>query len=144
MSREAKIGAAGITLALIVVVLGAITGSGEQGTSEILFTAGIALVAGAIVFGLVVPWAKSTTETRAAGRPERTGLVMSILGFLTIVAFWSGLPIILGAGGAALGQVGRERSVSAGRGRLSMAAIVVGGIAAFLGFMVFVLERAGV
>lgn len=144
MSWEAKIGLVNMVLVAVVVVLGALTGPGEQGTSELIFTAGIALIAGAIVFGLVVPWAKNAADARATGRPARAGLVMSILGFLTVVVFWSGLPIILGAGGAALGQVGRERTSSAGRSRLSMAAVIVGGIAAFLGFALFVLERAGV
>lgn len=144
MSREAKIGVISMALVLIVVVVSALTGPGEQGAGDLIFTAGVAVIAGGIVFGLVVPWAKNAAGARAEGRPARAGFVMSILGFLTVVAFWSGLPVILGAGGAALGQVGRERAVTAGRGGLSMAAIIVGVIAAILGLSFVVLERAGI
>jgi hypothetical protein len=144
MSREAKVGIASILLVLGLIVVSGITGPGDQGTVAVLLTLGIAVIAGAIVFGLVVPWAKNGTSKRAEGRPSRAGLTMSILGFLSIVAFWSGLPIILGAGGAALGQVGRERSVTAGSGGVAMAALIVGIIAAVVGMIIVPLEIIGI
>jgi hypothetical protein len=53
-------------------------------------------------------------------------LTLSILGLLTVVAFWSGLTPILAGGGALLGWAGRD----ADRGRaMSWAAVVIGAIA---------------
>ncbi|MDP9382208.1 MAG: hypothetical protein M3Q29_19110 [Chloroflexota bacterium] len=49
------------------------------------------------------------------------------------MAFWSGLPIILGGAGVALGMAGQERAAEAGRGRLAMAAVIVGALAVLLG-----------
>lgn len=144
MSREAKIGIVSVLLAFAAVNLAGLTGPGDHGAVEVLLAVGIVVIAGAIVFGLVVPWAKGSSSKRAEGRPSRAGLTMSILGFLSIVAFWSGLPIILGAGGAALGQIGREQAATSGRGGLAIAALIIGTVAAVIGFMLVPLERMGI
>jgi hypothetical protein len=86
--------------------------------------AALILVVTALVFGLLLPWA-------AKRWPENAGLIVSILGFLTVAAFWSGLPIVLGGAGATLGMVGRERV--AGKTGLATAAVAVGVIAVVLG-----------
>ena len=87
------------------------------------------LVVAAILFGLLIPWAKKRS-------PAMTGLIISILGFLSLAAFWSGLPIVLGGAGATLGLSSRE-SV-AGRGKAT-AAIAVGAGAVIVGLLVTVL-----
>jgi hypothetical protein len=41
---------------------------------------------------LLLPWAQKRW-------PEKAGPIVSILGILTVAAFWSGLPIVLGGAG---------------------------------------------
>jgi hypothetical protein len=143
MSREATIGIGATVVAIAVALYANLPVRDDGSLLEVLILVGfVALVAG-IVFGLVVPWAKRAMAN-LSNRPATTGIVVSILGFLTIVAFWSGLPVILGAGGAVLGQVGRERAGNAGRGGLAMAALVIGVIAAVGGVAVLVLEQLGI
>ena len=97
----------------------------EQSQKDSLWqVAALILVVTALVFGLLLPWA-------AKRWPEKAGLIVSILGFLTVAAFWSGLPIVLGGAGATLGMAGRERV--AGKTGLATAAIAVGVVAAILG-----------
>jgi hypothetical protein len=73
------------------------------------------IAAGAlVVFAGVVP------------RVEQTGAVgvaLSTAALLAIAVFWSGLPIVLAAGGAALGWTARDRFV--GRAAIALAALAV-------------------
>jgi prepilin signal peptidase PulO-like enzyme (type II secretory pathway) len=84
------------------------------------------LVVALIVFGVVVPWA-----TRRSAGGAGTGLVLSLLGVLTVVAFWSGLPPVLAVGGIVLGYVGR-RADTIRRRRVAGAAIGLGALALIL------------
>jgi quinol-cytochrome oxidoreductase complex cytochrome b subunit len=140
MSRETLIGLGAVVVAVMVAAVANLSGQAAS-LGEVLILLGFVLVVAAIVFGLVVPWAKRTMEMGAGNRPAKTGMVLSILGFITIVAFWSGLPVILGAGGAALGQVGRERAASVGRSGLSLVALIIGVIAVVGGAGTLILER---
>ena len=75
-------------------------------------------VAAAVVFGLVVP--RALRHESAGGR----GLVMGVLGLLLVMpAFWSGLPLLLGAGAALVGQAGRHAERGSGK---AIASLVVG------------------
>lgn len=84
----------------------------------------------AVVYALVVPWAMKRS-------PQKAGLVVSILGFLSLAAFWSGLPVVLGGAGAALGAAGREQTVE--RRGLSTAALAIGGVAVVMGTIVAII-----
>jgi hypothetical protein len=143
MSRETMIGLVAVALAIAVAAIANLSG-GVAELREVLILLGFVLLVAAIVFGLVVPWAKRTMEIERGNRPAKAGMVLSVLGFITIVAFWSGLPVILGAGGAALGQVGRERAASAGRSGLSLVALIIGVIAVVGGAGTLILERLGI
>lgn len=88
-----------------------------HGLGEYLIVLAIIAVGALVVFGWVVPrWASSPD----AGR---TALALSVLGVLSIAAFWSGLPPVLAAGGAALGWAARERL--AGRLAIALAAFAL-------------------
>lgn len=82
----------------------------EDSLLEYLVVLGIIGVATIVVFGVVVRRGLRTES--AAG----TALVLSTLGVLTVVAFWSGLPPVLAGGGIVLGwssrQAGRRRWVA--------------------------------
>jgi hypothetical protein len=83
---------------------------------------GLALLWTAVVFGIVARLAE-----RTANRAAWTGCVCGVLGVLTVVAFWSALPPVLGAAAVYLGLVGRNgrRWLGAGAVVLGVAAIVL-------------------
>ncbi len=118
-----------IALATVLAAVGTYASSNDQNTREFLIVCAIIAVAAAVVFGLVVP---RGLEREAAGA---TALTLSILGLLSIVAFWSGLPPILAAGGALLGWAGRN--AERGRG-LCRAALVIGALALAADLAVYV------
>ena len=63
------------------------------------------------------------------------GLVLSALGVLTVAVFWSGLPVVLGAGGVLLGWKARDQMP----GR---AALALGALAIVADVVVYVLDMA--
>lgn len=94
------------------------TAMGAHDVGELaVVVAACAVVAGG-VFGFVLP--RAMREESAPG----TALTLSVLGLLLIVpAFWSGLPMVLGAAGALLGYAGRAARTGA---KGSITALVVG------------------
>lgn len=95
----------------------------------------VVLVIAAIVFFLIVP------RGERSNRPAVPGLVCSIIGLLLVFpAFWSGLPIVLGAGGSVLGQAGRGSRRSTGGG-FALGAIVVGIAAIVLNLLALLFDR---
>lgn len=115
-----------IAVATALAAVGSFGGNEKYGAKEFLVVCAIIAVAGAIVFGLVVP---RSLQGEASGA---TALTLSILGLLTVLVFWAGLTPILAGGGALLGWAGR----AADRGRrMSVAAIVIGALA-LVGYLV--------
>ena len=115
-----------IALATTLAAVGTYGGNEQQGTREFLVVCAIIAVAAAVVFGLVVP---RGLQREAAGA---TALTLSILGLLTVLAFWSGLTPILAGGGVLLGWAGRD----ADRGRGTCRAAVGIGALALVGYLV--------
>jgi len=115
-----------IALATVLAAVGTWAGGDEQGAREFLVVCAIIAVAAAVVFGLIVP---KGLQREAAGA---TALTLSILGLLTVLAFWSGLTPILAGGGALLGWAGRD--AERGRG-MCRAAIGIGALS-LVGYLV--------
>jgi len=70
-------------------------------------------VAAVLVFGVLAPLALRAVESgSAAGR--RWAVALSVISVLSLVVFWSGLPLLVGSAGALAGKAGREQ---AGRSR---------------------------
>src|SRR3954462_4061653 len=91
--------ALGAGIALVLAAVGTFwnlnAGStNDRGMREFLVVAGIILVATAVVFGLVV-------RTAAQGNAGRRALILAVLGVLSIVVFWAGLPSVLACGAIA-------------------------------------------
>jgi hypothetical protein len=87
-------------------------------TAEMIISPAIAAVVAIGLFGWLLP------SRMVAGAPG-TALTLSVLAVpLTVVAFWSGVPVLLGVAGAMLGAA----SVGAGRNR-SYAAVGLGALA---------------
>jgi hypothetical protein len=133
MSRTTQIGVSkqiGIASVLVAVVaLGFANlisnAEHEQGGAP-EFALMVALCGGVALwlFGRVIPRAAEAGEN-----PARTGMLTSAVGLLSVVVFWTGLPFVLGAGGAVLGAMGRER----GTQRVLATAALVVGVLAVLG-----------
>jgi hypothetical protein len=124
------VAAALATLALLVLVNFVDVEAGESGgTIEFVVTGAVALGALLLVFGWYAPRAE---------RPAIGGLTAGLFGLVSVLAFWSGLPFVLGAAGIALGARGRESNPRAG-----VAAIVTGVAAIALGVTLAVLDQLG-
>lgn len=90
----------------------------------------VLLVVAVVLFFVVVPRASRSN------RPAVVGLACSILGLLLVVAFWSGLPIVLGTAGALLGRGARTTG-----GGLALAAVIIGVAAIVLDLLGFLVDR---
>jgi hypothetical protein len=91
-------------------------------------------VLAAIVFGVVVPRGLS-----GAWPTARTGLILSVLGLLTVIAFWSGAPPIFAFAGILLGYVARQR----GQSGLATAAVAIGVLALVADIAIYIGDQAG-
>lgn len=86
------------------------------------------IVASAVIFGLVVP--RALRQESAGGR----GLAIGVIAVLLVIpAFWSGLPMLLGACAALIGYAGKRAGTGSGK---SMASLVVG-LFAVIGYVAF-------
>jgi hypothetical protein len=110
---------AGVLSLLLVMAATAVAnfaGSGENG-GPAEYAVGVAVCAllAALLFGRVLP---STAD------PARAAWIVAVLGVVTLAAFWSGLPIVLGMGAVYAGsRAGRKAPVAIGA--LTIVAAVV-------------------
>lgn len=94
---------------LCLVASAALSLSTAHDTPERVTVLVVEVVAAAVLFGLVVP---RGLRRESAGR---TACVLGALGLLLLVpAFWSGLPLLLGAAAALLGFAGRRAARGSG------------------------------
>ena len=108
------------------VVSSVFTYLGAHDPGEYISMIALGLVAAAVVYGWVVPRA---LERDAA---PRTAMTMSVIAALvTLPAFWTGLPLVLGAAGALVGYAGRRAAKGSG---LSIAAMLIG-VLSVLGYL---------
>ena len=83
----------------------------------------------AALFGWTIP----RTE-----RPARTGVIVGLLAVLSLAAFWSGLPYVLGPAAIVLGLKGRGRIE---RRTVATVAIALGSLATVAGLAAVVLDQ---
>lgn len=124
---------AALPLGSVVFVVSSIwTMLGAHNTTEIIVSLSLAALVTVGVYGYAVP---------RALRSERTGgmaLGLSIAAaLLTVPAFWSGLPLILGAAGVLLGHSGRNTGSGAGK---SIAAVVLGALAVIGYLAIYIID----
>jgi len=128
--------------AAVAVVAAAIAWYGAYGdphhqvksqTAAVPFLVIVDVVVAALIFGLLVPRA-----LRSGSVPW--GLVTSIVALVGVVAFWSGVPFVVGAAGALIGAQGKKRARDTGaRAGGHTAALVIGVVAMALGLVMVVL-----
>jgi protein-S-isoprenylcysteine O-methyltransferase Ste14 len=89
--------------------------------SSMPFLIAFALAGAVVVFGVLAPRA-----LRPGANTGRWGLGFSLAGLLSVFAFWSGLPVILGAAGILAGSTARQDGVSsASSWAMSLGALAV-------------------
>jgi hypothetical protein len=114
----------GLALAALAIdhLLGTERGESESGLADpttFAVSVGLCLLAAVVVFGWLVPRARSRGPERAAA----VGFIASVLSVVPGIAFlWLGFPFVVAGGGVALGLEGRR----GGRRWLALAAVVVG------------------
>ena len=110
---------------LVFVVSSTWTVLGAHNMTEIIVSLGLATVVTVGVYGFVVP--RGLRRGRTGGSTGGMALGLSIPALLlTVPAFWSGLPLILGAAGVMLGHAGRNADSGSGK---SITAVVLGALA---------------
>ena len=140
--RATKVGIAAFVAAAPLAVYGAYGDPHPKANqkSGVPFVIVMGAVVAGVVFGLLVPRAvRAIREERA--RSARWALTHSIVALvLTPVAFWSGLPIVIGAAGVWLGRRTAEQREAAGSpAGPATAAVVVGTAAIALTVLISVL-----
>lgn len=124
LSRNQLLGAGLAAAVLTAVALAAanFAAAGEQGGGiEYAGTLAFSLTVGLALFGWVIP---------RSGRPARAGLIIGLLALLSLAAFWSGLPYVLGPAAIVLGLQGRSKPASRTSGTIAAGLGAVATVAA--------------
>ncbi len=132
LSRENLfgIGVAAAALTAVALAVANFVGDGENGGGpEYAITLGGSLLLAIVLFGWVIP---------RTDRPARTGLIVGVLAILSLAAFWSGLPYVLGPAAIVLGVLGRARVEQRAQGTI---AVVLGVLATIAGLVAIVLDQ---
>jgi hypothetical protein len=120
--------AASIVLAAVLAAWGSLSGNGDFGDYWPVLVI-IAVLAG-IVYGLVVPRA-----TGGSWPAARTGLILSVIGLLTVALFWSGAPPIFAFAGILLGVLAGRRGEG---GAVASAAVAIGVLAIVADIIIYI------
>lgn len=94
---------------------------GAHDTGEVVSMVALCAVVAGLVYGVALP--------RALTRQSAPNLALSlstVAALVTLPAFWSGLPVVLGSAGALLGHAGRNAVTGSKR---CVAALVLGTLA---------------
>lgn len=124
-----------VAFALVLVTAGLTVWSAHD-VREVVIVMAIVVATVIGVFGFLMP---RRLDRDSAGA---TALCMSVIALLLLLpAFWSGLPLVLGAAGAMLGYAGRNATTGAGK---SIAAFGLGVLASVGYFAIYVLEALSI
>lgn len=108
------------------------TSLGAHDVREIVVVTAVAAVVAAGVYGWLLP--------RALAKPSAGGTALTlslIAAVLSPLAFWSGLPLILGVAGAFLGYAGRHARAGSG---MSIAALAIGALAIIAYLTIYIVD----
>lgn len=117
---------------LVAITIDHLSGDSADDTLIVSGVAGAVTVGFAVLlFAGAIPRAKR--RTLPGGRGGETALVTSVVGFLSVASAWTGLPFVLGTGGAILGSAVRRGATHPRQRGLASFAVVVGIVAVALG-----------
>jgi hypothetical protein len=120
------------TAALVAVLIDPLSDPDAAASSLDIAATGAVIVGFAVLlFAGAVPRAKAHAW-RGRGAAE-TAAVTSVIGFLSAASAWTGLPFVLGMGGAMLGSAARQNGSGDRERGLASFAIFVGVVAVGLG-----------
>jgi hypothetical protein len=107
------------------------TGDGDNGgVGPYAVTLVISLAVAAALFGWAIPRLE---------HPGRAGVIAGAVGLLSLAAYWSGLPYVLGPAAITLGLLSRSRAEERGAGT---AAVVLGVLATVGGIAAVIADQA--
>jgi hypothetical protein len=120
----------------VTSVYGATDAADQKSQEHALpFIIGFMAVVSAAVYGLLVP-----RGTRGAGKAG-LALGLAVPALLTLVFYWSGLPIILGLAAVAIAVAARTSARRDGRSSgMATTALVIGGLAPVLAIAALILD----
>jgi hypothetical protein len=133
LSRQNLFGAgfAAAVLAAIALAAANFTGDGENGgVGPYAFTLIVSIAVAVVLFGWAIPRIE---------RPARAGLVVGVLGILSVAAYWTGLPYVLGPAAIVLGLLGRARVEGK---NAATASVVLGALATAGAIAAVILDQA--
>lgn len=96
---------------------------------EVLAWIVVCAIGTAILAGLLLRFVPATESEADGNAPARRALVVGAAALITLVAFWTGLPIVLGVPALVLAAEGRARAGTYGQGAEATAGAVLGGFA---------------
>ena len=127
MVRRNEIAAASVALAIVLLAIGAYSGSDDD-TGYFLIASLVAIVAAVILFWVIVP------------RIRRFGLgslILAILAAIALVVFWLGLPPVFAGAAVVLALAARAQQSETGMANaalvLAALAVVANVVVAFIG-----------
>jgi hypothetical protein len=130
MTRSASIAplaAGGLALGVLVLQY-VVSRPEEDALREFLVVTGMIAACTAVVFGVAIPRAV------ARGRVAGVALTLSLLGLLLAAVYWTGLPPVLGLGGAVLARRGADARTGLARGAFAIGVLaVLADLAALIG-----------
>lgn len=128
-SRIWTAAAIAFVIAAALAAWGTWGGDEDHSTGDYLIVLAVIAVSAAIVYGLVLPrW----------GTP-RTGIILGVLAVLSIVVFWSGLPVVLGIAAIVIGLSYRGSKEGSGA---ATAALVLGALALVGSVVVYIIDMS--
>src|SRR5204862_5493313 len=98
----------------------------------------VSVVGTLIAAALLLRFVPATEAEMDGNAPARRALVLGALALVTLVVFWTGLPIVLGIPALVLAAEGRARAATYGQGAEAMAGAVLGGFAALAATIVLI------
>ena len=131
--KEAVTGLLATVAGLVAVIVHYVRASGELREAPLIIALAGSVTIGfaVLVFGGAVPRARR--RDGPGGATAETALLSSAIGFLSVATAWTGLPFVLGAGGATLGRIAARRADTAGQRGMATASIALGLAAIVLG-----------
>src|SRR3954453_6247075 len=98
----------------------------------------VSFVGTLILAALMLRFVPATEAEGDGNAPARRALVLGVIALVTIVVFWTGLPIVLGVPALVLAAEGRARAATYGRGGEATAGALLGGLAALAAIVLLI------
>jgi hypothetical protein len=98
----------------------------------------VCVVGTLIAAALLLRFVPATEAETDGNAPARRSLVLGALALVTLVVFWTGLPIVLGIPAVVLAAEGRARAGTYGQGGEATAGAILGGFAALVATVVLI------